>query len=675
MIIKPIRKTAEEHKDYIGPEGSISVITDRHEVRVHDGKTPGGFPSAGDVVRPGDKIPLKDLEDLPGQVSAANVPSTFSALQSTPEFQPGERPIYCFYNNNVAEGWQGEGMSAMVLVDDGTSSYWETPDTSGYGYMKNTLGAAHPIHQDGKLPYLLLNVSAHENHEYYRYGWSGDIEVYGPGGVLLGKKFVFVDSRIDVVELTDTPCWTVLVPLQWPDGVETIEGISFVPPPETWQAYLRVHRIALSNGVVDGWIDKVIFTEEEAFLGNWSIARSTVDGTILVATSLRLYRTTDNGHTWEDISSLLPPVENAGLGMVYWLEGSNEFVILRGNQIYVSSDSNVWTAYTPLPEVVQWDSIFYVPSKGRYYLTGKTSTHWTVYDTADLATIDPPADPYSRQIDWWNRFFWIEETGWFFKVTFSNNGETSHIWVSPDAETWTELTNSEQLAVPDFDILPIMWLPHLNKLAIGNASGEVFVNKVEGAYDEWERLPGVIFDYDLPVWSDSLGKYIRPWTLEVSDDLVNWEWKYGSTRYWLHGAIPVPESNVFVAITTMGYDIVSVAIRPFYYELDGTPPGGNIQLNWEVPGDTVNPTDYFIRGDKTWAKVTKQNVGLGDVENYPVASQEEAEAGVANDRYMTPLRTTQLLDVRFEDVLQTLIDSFNSAADQLNGASSDNPVP
>src|SRR5690606_12271052 len=128
-------------------------------------------------------------------------------------------------------------------------------------------------------------------------------------------------------------------------------------------------------------------------------------------------------------------------------------------------------------------------------------------------------------------------------------------------------------------------------------------------------------------------------------------------------------------VTTMGYDIVSVAIRPFHYELDGTPPGGNIQLNWEVPGDTVNPSDYFIRGDKTWAKVTKQNVGLGDVENYPVASQEEAEAGVANVRCMTLLCISQFLDGCVDDVLLTLIDSFNSAADQLNGASGDNPVP
>ena len=42
-------------------------------------------------------------------------------------------------------------------------------------------------------------------------------------------------------------------------------------------------------------------------------------------------------------------------------------------------------------------------------------------------------------------------------------------------------------------------------------------------------------------------------------------------------------------------------------------------------------------------KVTKDHVGLFNVQNYPVASQEEARAGSLNDRYMTPLRTTQLV--------------------------------
>ena len=41
--------------------------------------------------------------------------------------------------------------------------------------------------------------------------------------------------------------------------------------------------------------------------------------------------------------------------------------------------------------------------------------------------------------------------------------------------------------------------------------------------------------------------------------------------------------------------------------------------------------------------VTKDQIGLFNVQNFAVATQEEARAGVANDRYMTPRRTTQLV--------------------------------
>lgn len=45
--------------------------------------------------------------------------------------------------------------------------------------------------------------------------------------------------------------------------------------------------------------------------------------------------------------------------------------------------------------------------------------------------------------------------------------------------------------------------------------------------------------------------------------------------------------------------------------------------------------------------VTKAQVGLGSVENYPVASQAEAEAGAASNRYMTPQRARQHGDNRY----------------------------
>jgi hypothetical protein len=49
--------------------------------------------------------------------------------------------------------------------------------------------------------------------------------------------------------------------------------------------------------------------------------------------------------------------------------------------------------------------------------------------------------------------------------------------------------------------------------------------------------------------------------------------------------------------------------------------------------------------------VTKAQVGLGSVDNYPTASQAEAEAGTAANRFMTPQRTKQYVDTRLQNGL------------------------
>lgn len=43
-IVLRRRGTTEEHKNFIGEEGEITIDTDKKTVVVHDGKTPGGFP-------------------------------------------------------------------------------------------------------------------------------------------------------------------------------------------------------------------------------------------------------------------------------------------------------------------------------------------------------------------------------------------------------------------------------------------------------------------------------------------------------------------------------------------------------------------------------------------------------------------------------------------------------
>ncbi len=59
-------------------------------------------------------------------------------------------------------------------------------------------------------------------------------------------------------------------------------------------------------------------------------------------------------------------------------------------------------------------------------------------------------------------------------------------------------------------------------------------------------------------------------------------------------------------------------------------------------------------------QTTSTQVGLGNVSNYPVATQIEAEAGTANDRYMTPLRVAQEITVKAGALLTTHINDHNN---------------
>lgn len=61
-------------------------------------------------------------------------------------------------------------------------------------------------------------------------------------------------------------------------------------------------------------------------------------------------------------------------------------------------------------------------------------------------------------------------------------------------------------------------------------------------------------------------------------------------------------------------------------------------------------------------RVNKYQVGLGRVENHPVASETQARAGTSNQHYMTPLRSQQALD----DTQQAIADAFDQATADLS---------
>jgi hypothetical protein len=63
--------------------------------------------------------------------------------------------------------------------------------------------------------------------------------------------------------------------------------------------------------------------------------------------------------------------------------------------------------------------------------------------------------------------------------------------------------------------------------------------------------------------------------------------------------------------------------------------------------DTTNPH-----------QVTKTQVGLGNVENFPIATQQEAEEGLRNDRYITPLRVKDVINKITSDLINPHIQNI-----------------
>lgn len=58
--------------------------------------------------------------------------------------------------------------------------------------------------------------------------------------------------------------------------------------------------------------------------------------------------------------------------------------------------------------------------------------------------------------------------------------------------------------------------------------------------------------------------------------------------------------------------------------------------------------------------VTKAQVGLGSVQNYGVATKAEAVAGVINNKYMTPLRTKEAIDAIAGNLINAHVSDFNN---------------
>ena len=70
--------------------------------------------------------------------------------------------------------------------------------------------------------------------------------------------------------------------------------------------------------------------------------------------------------------------------------------------------------------------------------------------------------------------------------------------------------------------------------------------------------------------------------------------------------------------------------------------------------------------------VTAEQIALGEVQNFGVATQEEAETGTSTTKYMTPQRTKQAVDKNIENIYQSVIDlekQVNTNSDKNKNAS------
>jgi len=72
-----------------------------------------------------------------------------------------------------------------------------------------------------------------------------------------------------------------------------------------------------------------------------------------------------------------------------------------------------------------------------------------------------------------------------------------------------------------------------------------------------------------------------------------------------------------------------------------------------------------VAGKTGAVTLVKGDVGLGNVENYGIASKTEAEEGTANNKYMTPERTSQAIAVQAQAIADEVENSSKEYADLL----------
>ncbi|MDT2640631.1 BppU family phage baseplate upper protein [Enterococcus dongliensis] len=182
---------------------------------------------------------------------------------------------------------------------------------------------------------------------------------------------------------------------------------------------------------------------------------------------------------------------------------------------------------------------------------------------------------------------------------------------------------------------------------IARIKGKRLVASVDVAFVNQLTIPTDNLDISIYYWREG-GSSFKPSSRKTIA---------GNERIWIDALIPEDAVNVLVAIKGSGSFVSGASFEFENLKLEivdavptsapiYTPAPSEDPIN-AYPSykgisivDSDNPADYSWQAeDNTIAKktdLTKDKVGLGNVDNYSTATQAEAEAGAATNKFMTP---------------------------------------
>ena len=143
-------------------------------------------------------------------------------------------------------------------------------------------------------------------------------------------------------------------------------------------------------------------------------------------------------------------------------------------------------------------------------------------------------------------------------------------------------------------------------------------------------------------WSE-LGIFAKNKTKNTAEVLFSYQQISDGVQIEKNGAINEMLLDFLVTINNsanINITLNASLVFPTKAEVDEVLNAKATELNNKILGNTTHINNH--KGDKNNPhNVTKAQVGLDAVENYPIATEPEAKAGTINNKYMTPKLTKE----------------------------------